>query len=291
MNKDKIEYLEPSTRRRYQTLWEEFDKFCIDTLQATYPYHTQHVELYVVYLKRYKNISVSHIHLHLSAIASHCKMHDLLDPTKSFGTGALLKAYQKTEKVKRVRLPISEELLNKICHNLGKVVHSKQDKYLFMLIYQFMFWFALRISEVTDTKHNLRSEHVKLDSAKNTLTIHLQSYKFSKGATAKLEIPCDQGSLLRTNYQKYMKTRSTNIEPFFIKKGKPLKRSAVAAVLEKILGHIGEDPKQYGTHSLRIGRGTDLYQKGTAILNMKKFGRWSSNAYTKYIKPASISCT
>ena len=40
----------------------------------------------------------------------------------------------------------------------------------------------------------------------------------------------------------------------------------------------------YNTHSLRAGRATDLAIVGTPDAIIKETGRWTSNAYVKYVR-------
>ena len=66
---------------------------------------------------------------------------------------------------------------------------------------------------------------------------------------------------------------------------------------------IGEDPSEYGSHSLRIGGATAImYKAGRAPLNIitKVAGRWDSDCYLIYIhadaerameNTAAIGCT
>ncbi|KAL3667664.1 hypothetical protein V7S43_007217 [Phytophthora oleae] len=45
-----------------------------------------------------------------------------------------------------------------------------------------------------------------------------------------------------------------------------------------------EDPRRYGTHSLRSGGVTARFAAGADSNTVKQFGRWNSNAYEGYIR-------
>ena len=75
-----------------------------------------------------------------------------------------------------------------------------------------------------------------------------------------------------------------------MRKGVAIKRAAVVKVLKETLRVSGWEENNYNTHSFRIGRGTDLYKKVTKLLKIKEFGRWTTDAYRKYIKPSEVSC-
>ena len=44
------------------------------------------------------------------------------------------------------------------------------------------------------------------------------------------------------------------------------------------------DYKNYDTHSLQIGRATDLFKMGVPVEDIKKAGRWVSNSVFKYLR-------
>ncbi|KAJ8576321.1 hypothetical protein ON010_g2891 [Phytophthora cinnamomi] len=45
---------------------------------------------------------------------------------------------------------------------------------------------------------------------------------------------------------------------------------------------VGEDPARFGSHSLRSGGATALFNAGVDSLAVKKFGRWKSDAVERY---------
>ena len=49
---------------------------------------------------------------------------------------------------------------------------------------------------------------------------------------------------------------------------------------------IGDDPINFGTHSLRSGGATALFLAGTDSTAIKLFGRWRSNFYEIYTRIA-----
>ena len=55
------------------------------------------------------------------------------------------------------------------------------------------------------------------------------------------------------------------------------------AWVKRLTELIGEDPNEYGSHSLRIGGATALYKAGCSPLDIKVAGRWDSDCYLIYI--------
>ena len=288
---DKIGYLAPSTWKRYRVLWNEFEVFSTNVLlKEGILTNCEDIELFIVYLWNYKKLSVSHIRLYLAALAAHFKLEEVEDHTKNFGIGALLKSYSKVNKPIKVRNPISRSMLSDICSALKFIIKDKNDVCLYSLLFQTMFWFALCISEVTRSSHNIGYKQVTYDNNSEALKVKLLSYKFSKGNIANLEVPCKRTSGLYSLLYKYLKERGTRKDPFLIQNGRALNSKTVTQVLKDAINYLGQNPDSYGSHSLRIGRGTDLALRGTSVIKIKKFGRWSTNAYMVYIKPNSVVC-
>ena len=44
----------------------------------------------------------------------------------------------------------------------------------------------------------------------------------------------------------------------------------------------------FNTHSFRMGKATDMHNRGYSDAQIAKAGRWASNAFMRYIKPNVI---
>ena len=79
--------------------------------------------------------------------------------------------------------------------------------------------------------------------------------------------------------------RNSDLEQFFIfQDGSNLKSHHVREVLNTCLRRLKLDPKLYDVHSFRIGRATDLEKLKCPIEQIKRLGRWKSNAVYKYLR-------
>lgn len=63
-----------------------------------------------------------------------------------------------------------------------------------------------------------------------------------------------------------------------------LTRDRVNQVIKGLSLKAGFDPRRYSTHSMRAGGATTLSLLGVAPYVIKQLGRWSSDAYTAYIR-------
>ena len=55
-------------------------------------------------------------------------------------------------------------------------------------------------------------------------------------------------------------------------------------IVRQCCAAIGEDPLQFGAHSLRIGGATALFAAGADPLHIRTMGRWSSDCYRLYVR-------
>ena len=77
----------------------------------------------------------------------------------------------------------------------------------------------------------------------------------------------------------------SDTEPLFIFRDRnPVKANNVSNVLKKALSRMNLDSSLYSVHSLRIGRAMDLIKYGYSVEEVKRIGRWKSNAVYKYIR-------
>ena len=157
----------------------------------------------------------------------------------------------------------------------------------------------LRISEMTKTKsgHAVKAKNIHSATNKNKILIVLYSSKTHGKSSRPQEIKISQLNQPGANEQSTCPFKTTNDflemrgdyedeeeQLFIFRDGSPVSAQNVRNVLKECLSNLGLDPTLYGTHSLRSGRATDMQQKGKHIDEIKKCGRWRSNAVYKYIK-------
>ena len=70
----------------------------------------------------------------------------------------------------------------------------------------------------------------------------------------------------------------------------PLQYSHVLATLRTMMSAIGENPEQFGTHSLRIGGATALFACGADETVIRTMGRWSSDIHRLYVRACFERC-
>ena len=64
----------------------------------------------------------------------------------------------------------------------------------------------------------------------------------------------------------------------------PLRTSHLRDLIRVMMVGEGEDPSEFGTHSLRIGGATALFAAGADETVIRTMGRWSSDCYRLYVR-------
>ena len=66
--------------------------------------------------------------------------------------------------------------------------------------------------------------------------------------------------------------------------GSPFTTAYVRELVRIVMAACGEDPSQFGAHSLRIGGATALLAAGADPIHIKTMGRWSSDCWRLYVR-------
>lgn len=92
-------------------------------------------------------------------------------------------------------------------------------------------------------------------------------------------------SSVRLDTQKFWRVQPNQ---FFVhKRGEIVKKEQVLRVLRKCssIHHGKAGAQEFGTHSFRIGRATDMFRENICVMEIQKARRWQSKTVYKYIKP------
>ena len=158
----------------------------------------------------------------------------------------------------------------------------------------------MRISELTLSDHTVKARDVHMGINKEKILIILYTSKTHSKANRpqKIKIISNRsektGSYATRHFcpfrflNEYIVQRGSideETEPFFVFRDKtPVKPEDARILLRNILTRLGLDPNLYGMHSLRAGRTSDLVNFGYSISEVRRMGRWRSNAVFRYIR-------
>lgn len=250
--------------------------------------------LFITYLAVVHKWKATTITSGLSAISYVLSMKGLQssDYSKCFTVKAMLKALQR-QKEPDSRRPISLHLLEMLTGAMKPTVYETE---LYNCMYSLMFFGLLRIGEVCVTyRNNLRNvlfvQDVEFNHDSTTITLHMAQYKHSKGREAAIVLSRSEGMQycpVRTT-QRYLYLRGSQPGPLFLlANGAPVNRQVFVMNLKRYLTCVGESYDFYKPHSFRIGGACYVAELGFSDAQIRKLGRWQSDAFKKYLRAFAV---
>jgi hypothetical protein len=155
------------------------------------------------------------------------------------------------------------------------------------------FFGCLRAGEFTvnspfDPKFHLIPQDLQVDSLVDPKSIKVfvkcsKTDRFRQGCLTYIGKNGSSMSLVSAIIR-YLHLRGPGAGPLFTNRdGSPLTRRAVSSSIQSILQTAGI-PGQFSRHSIRIGATTTAAEKRVTDHMIKMLGRWSSEAYQRYIR-------
>jgi hypothetical protein len=154
-------------------------------------------------------------------------------------------------------------------------------------VYSCFYCYATSISEITSgnrCNHNILFQYVSLSN--NAVSIELVYYKHSTNPVTLLLKESDNSSVCPVlAIKKYLSYRTAPRQgPFFVHaNGSAVSRGTFNNRLKDSLMYSGDNTVHMSSHSFRIGGATHLAQRGFSDDEIKRLGRWKSNALVSYI--------
>jgi len=247
--------------------------------------------VYIAHLWK-SGLKTTTIRSNLSAISFIHKINRHPDPCNSYYLKQILRGSEKTSGISSSKLqPISKPLLHNMLNAIPYIIFNPYDKTLFKCLLVMSYYCCLRAGEAVISNcstHTIKYEqiHVQTSNSETVITIEFQSYKHCNNPTTKFILRKINSDFCPVNcVLEYLAIRPPVSGPFFVFGNcKPVKRTNLSSIIKNCMSHLQLDPRQYNTHSLRIGRATDLALCGTSHETIKQTGRWASTAYLRYIR-------
>ena len=283
----------PSTRDKYNSHLQTYNKFCQDTDTTPFPTNQQTLIVFATFLHK-ANTSHQSINQHLAAVKYYTQVHgfDLDIPSFSRLYRLLrgIKRSQGTTYKKPPRIPITPPLLTTLGRNLWNSSILFNNKVMLWAAMLTAFYGFLRVSEYTST-------HVKSYDPLITLCFHdvtvISPHIINIRIKASKTDPFRLGvniKLVRNNSHLcpfnalvyFLNHHPTRQGPLFTwQDGRYLTRSHLASVLSKIKPpHL----TSMSSHSFRIGAASTAAAAGLPRWLIQSLGRWTSNCYRDYIR-------
>ena len=300
---DKLKYQQNrrTTTSTYLAIWRQFNKFLLslDKMPQTWEYRTI---LFVGYLIE-KGFQSSTVKSYVSAIKKTllCDNYEWKD--ENVQIVSLTRACKVKNDVVHTRLPIHCSLLELIFFEVRRKFSILNQPYLesmYLALLALGYYGLMRVGELTLSDHVVKASSVHIATNKDKILIVLYSSKThdESDRPQKIKIVSNKnersGRYLHRNFcpfkllRDYLKKRGgykNNYEPLFIMKDKsPITPPMARTLLRECIKKLSLDELNYDMHSLRIGRTCDLIKFHYSIEEVKRMGRWKSNAIYKYIR-------
>lgn len=241
--------------------------------QVLWPAEVQRVVLFISWCFD-RGLAPSTITTYIAGLNFCHKLHGGVDLHNTFMINKLLEGCARLKKKKDVRLPISYNLLKKICGVLHQVCLDEFEVKIFKAAFLLAYFGMFRVSEIVAhsavlVDRTLKFANVEVTPGAKAVIVVLDVYKMNQhGLPVSMKIPAKvDGSVcpVRAN-------------------GCPVTRYQFSAVLAKCIRLICPSCSNIKSHSFWIGRATQLAAMGISGEGIKKLGRWSSETYARYIR-------
>lgn len=158
-------------------------------------------------------------------------------------------------------------------------------------MYTLAFYTFLPVGKMTHSTHNLRLS----DCSFHHQAIHLtfRTYKFSRGLSLSIIIQAATHDLCPHKHLKaYLEVRTPQSMALFVdQRGKPIHSRQFSLDLNHLIQQASLTHLNIKPYSFRIGAATVAANMGIPADNIQRIGRWSSGAFTRYIRHQIIHLT
>jgi len=284
----------PNTKHTYKTGLSNFETFRREySLNVLWPPPISHITTFIAYLSL-NNKAYRTINCYVSAINFHCKILYQYDFSYNFVIQKMFEGLRRNKIPKDTRLPISEDLLINIVNKLNLICYSLYETKLFSAAFSLAFHGFFRVGEIVLTKSCQAHQTISLDHLKfsnqGEVNFIIITIPFSKndqrGLGATVRIQETKTSICPVKLLKEFLGLRPSIKGklFCHFSGKPVTRYHFSSVLSKVINLLGVQKGRFRSHSFRIGAASHMFEKGASEEEIKRLGRWKSNAYKSYIR-------
>ena len=286
-----------STRHVYHAIWQKFNQFVIQ-LDNIPPTWEERVSLYCTFLITVSGLQSSTIKTYISAIKAKLRSDGYEWCDKLMVFNSLVNACRDRNDTLKDRLPIQAGLFQLMTFELNRMFARRVGRLylitMYRAVYMCLYYGLMRIGEITASEHVVQARHVHQAKSKKQILLILYSSKTHSKANRPQQIKIQKH---RFDTEGYCPVEAINDyitlrppydpidEQFFIFQDHTVLRAEqVRQVLRATVNNLGLNPNNYDTHSFRIGRATDQFKYGICVEDIKKYGRWESNAVYKYLR-------
>ena len=252
---------------------------------------------YFIAFLSFSGLSVTTATTYLAGIAFKQQMAGLPDPLDSFVVKKMMAGFRRANsKSHDQRLPITEDILQKILVAIPSISASTFESILIHAAFTLAFFGFLRIGEISANSRFdiqpsvLRRSDVKF-STRGSQHVIIIDFRVSKnnqfGSPQTVVVPSHTNPLLcpvlaLRNYLLQADAAPTLFAHF---DKSPITRYQFSDILKKAISFTDIPGKHlFKSHSFRIGAATTAHMHGLSDEEIQVMGRWRSNAFKTYIR-------
>lgn len=231
------------------------------------------------------NLSPSSINSYIAAISFWHELHQWTNPTRHPLVQRLLMGVRNSRRSISTRGPITIPILRQLLLSLSHTSFSSYISVLLSSIFTLAFYAFLRVGEFTESPHNIHHNDCLL-SPGSSVMITFRTFKFSRGSSPHLVIPYAGHALCPVLYlSRYLSLRPPIPGPLFVtESGHSITARLFSHYLSLACKVAGLNTSLIKPHSFRIGAATTAAALGIPTDTIQRMGRWSSNAFSRYIR-------
>lgn len=272
--------LAPSTSKIYSNNVEKFKTFCRNLgRKSTKIFRDDSVELWLSHLND-QSLRCSTIRSRLSALKHYCTTHNISSELDTKRIKLILQGLKKVDRPRK-----SSTAVATICHlkrlsKASKETLTKNSHYRFTAMITIAFYGFLRPSEycITSAGHNVQWNNVTFGKRHKSVRLKLKSFKHSKGKKV-IQIGRTTSCCPVRWITKYMSAfKDIHRSSLFEVSGKEFRNTL------RQLCSAAHIKTQLTPHSFRHGGASWASKQGWPDARIKAHGRWTSDAYKKYVR-------
>ena len=281
--------LSKASRANYNKVLVDYKKFVSQTLLVSnaIPINIGHLILYLTHLHKLGYASATIIsrlsalnYCQLTVQAPNLNSHFLIQKF----TSGLSKLHSSVD----LRSPITPDILRSLLSALPQTVTGPYYIKMYRAMMVLSFFAFIRPGEITDSPNNLQFHQIALN--KSQVSITFIKFKHHKGPPVTITIKSQTNSHCPVALARdYILARGIAPGPLFChQNGLPISYNQFNVALYNTQALI-QSKQKLNLHGFRIGAATYAASQGCSELNIRRMGRWSSNAVQKYIRISSFN--
>ena len=298
MQKIKCTQNRDSTAKNYLGIWRQFNYFLMRLEEVPEEWEIR-VSFFGAYLIEAQKVKSSTLKSYISAIKHMLKTDGYEWDDSKVWLASLVKSCKIQNDLLQLRLPIKFSMLEQILFEVERVFGTSQPylEALYKAVFCLGYYGLMRVGELTEGPHALKAVNVEIAVNKNKLRLTLDSSKTHRKESLPQQIKISETEATGRRHKffcpfkvmrTFMKMRgdplSTNENFFILTDRTPITPLQINNTLKAVIAAINFNETLFSFHSLRARRATDMLKYGFTVGQIKRKGRWKSNAVYKYLK-------